>query len=231
LAVDRRPLLAFLTLLAAGACAHRASATETPLLRIFLARHGQTDWNAERRLQGQSDTHLNATGRAQAEKLAERLAGVRLDRVYSSTLSRTRETAEIVRGGVPLEGLDGLRERGLGKFEGIKLDGSEPAAAAEWEKRSHDPADTLDGGESDNEHFARVSAAIDQIRSRHPDGSILVVGHGGTNRMILRSLLDLPADQAEKIQQANDELYLIELAPGRPPRLWKNVTDANLADL
>src|SRR5262245_47401752 len=68
-----------------------------PVLNLYIARHGQTDWNAERKLQGQTDTQLNANGRAQAERLAERLRGVQLDQVYSSTLARSRETAEIAR--------------------------------------------------------------------------------------------------------------------------------------
>ena len=96
-------------------------------LRIYLARHGETDWNAERRLQGtRTDTALNSTGRQQAAKLAERLKGVRLDAVYCSGLSRSRETAEIVRGEVPLKSLAGLNERNHGKFEGAKVDGSDP---------------------------------------------------------------------------------------------------------
>src|SRR6266496_5510374 len=63
---------------------HPVSAQSTGTLRIYLARHGETDWNAERRLQGRTDTALNSTGRQQAAKLAERLKGIRLDAVYSS---------------------------------------------------------------------------------------------------------------------------------------------------
>src|SRR5215475_11690790 len=69
--------------------AQPASAQSAGTLRIYLARHGETDWNAERRLQGRTDVPLNSTGRQQAAKLAERLKGVRLDAVYTSTLSRS----------------------------------------------------------------------------------------------------------------------------------------------
>jgi len=62
-------------------------------LRVYLARHGQTDWNAAHRMQGQTDIELNATGRQQAELLRERVADIPLDHVYSSTLRRSRETA------------------------------------------------------------------------------------------------------------------------------------------
>src|ERR1043166_7449684 len=73
------------------------------LLRIYLARHGETDWNAEHRLQGSSDTPLNSTGLKQAAQLAESLKGIHFDAVYSSTLRRSRDTADIVRGQVPLK--------------------------------------------------------------------------------------------------------------------------------
>jgi probable phosphoglycerate mutase len=223
-----------LVLLALPGCAHRAPAPPAPpatTLRIYLARHGQTDWNAERRLQGQTDTHLNDTGKRQAAELAEALAGVRLDAVYSSTLGRSRETAEVVRGDVPLTSLAELCEQRLGKFEGLRLAGSDSSAVAEFRRRSGDPDDALDGGESSNQFLARAGKAVETMRSRHPSGSILVVGHGGTNQMILRLLLDLTAEQAESIRQANDELYLIEIEPGYPARLWKHIMATNLGDL
>ena len=199
--------------------------------RIYLARHGQTDWNVERRLQGGTDTPLNTTGRLQAAKLTERVKGVRLDAAYSSTLSRSRETAEIARGGAPLKSLTGLSERRVGKFEGKRVDGSDPATVQEFQKRSQDPQDELDGGESLNQFFERVRATIGAIRSQHGSGAILIVGHGGTNRMILRALFGLTAEQASSIEQANDELYLIELDAANPPRLWKMITETNLGDL
>ena len=96
-----------------GAGQTRATAPAT--LRIYLARHGQTDWNVEGRMQGGTDIPLNATGRQQAAALKDHLKDVRFDAVYSSTLSRSRETAEIVRGQVPLTSLAGLGERAIRK--------------------------------------------------------------------------------------------------------------------
>ena len=221
-----------------GLCLLLTSASESGVsgqapatLRIYLARHGQTDWNVERRLQGSTDTPLNATGRQQAAQLAETLRGIRLDAVYSSTLSRSRETAEIAHGSVPLTSLAGLAERRMGKFEGRRVDASDPATAAEYERRSVDPDDALDGGESLNQFFERVRTTINAIKGQHNAGSILIVGHGGTNRMILRALLALTAERANAIEQANDELYLIEIDAATAPRLWKLITDANFKDL
>ena len=203
----------------------------TGTLRIYLARHGETDWNAELRLQGTSDIPLNSKGRQQAAKLAERLKGIHLDAVYSSTLSRSRETATIARGGAPMKSLAGLNERNHGKFEGKKVDGSDPSTEQEWRRRRRDPEDEFDGGESLNQFYERVRTTLGAIRSQHGSGTILIVGHSLTNQMILRVLLGLTMQKATSIRQSNDELYLIELDTGNPPRLWKLITEANLGDL
>jgi broad specificity phosphatase PhoE len=211
-----------------GAAAQpRASAPAT--LRIYLARHGQTDWNVEGRMQGGNDIPLNATGRKQAAALKNHLQGVRIDAVYSSTLSRSRETAEIVRGQVPLTSLAGLGERRFGKFEGLLSNA--PDTGPEFERRRWDPQDALDGGESWVAFTDRVRSALQNIRTKHPSGAILVVGHGGTNQAILQILFGLLLDDTRAITQANDELYLIELDGTGAPRLWKLVTAANLRDL
>jgi probable phosphoglycerate mutase len=183
-------------------------------LRLYLARHGQTDWNLEKRLQGSADIPLNATGRRQAASLAQRLAGVHLDAVYSSQLQRSRQTAEIVHGAVPLIPLIGLNERRLGSFEGRP-------SSPEYERRSQDPDDTLDGGESVAQFFARVRTTLDDLLARHRSGAILIIGHGGTNQMIVRALFKLPPEQAAAFQQANDELYLCEIVTGSAQRFWK----------
>ena len=210
-----------------GASQTRANAPAT--LRIYLARHGQTDWNVEQRMQGGTDIPLNATGRKQAAALKDHLKGVRFDAVYSSTLSRSRETAEIVRGKVALTSLPALGERRFGKFEGLLS--TAPDTGPEFERRRWDPQDALDGGESWIAFGDRVRSAIQTIRSKHPSGSVLVVGHGGTNQAILQILFGLSLDDTRAITQANDELYLIELDAAGAPRLWKLVTAANLKDL
>ena len=210
---------------------HPVSAQSTETLRIYLARHGETDWNAELRLQGTSDIPLNSKGRQQAAKLAERLKEIHLDAVYSSTLSRSRETATIARGGAPMKSLAGLNERNHGKFEGAKVDGSDPMTEKEWRQRRRDPEDQLDGGESLNQFYERVRITLETIRNQQNSGAILIVGHSLTNQMILRAIFGLTLQQATSIRQANDELYLIELDAGSPPRLWKMITETNLGDL
>jgi probable phosphoglycerate mutase len=206
-----------------------AQSAET--LRIYLVRHGETDWNVEARVQGGTDTELNATGRQQAAELAARFKGVRFDAVYSSTLKRSRDTAELLRGPVPLTSLAGLNDRKQGKFEGQRIDGSDPASAAEYKSRSADPKDSLDGGESLNQFSERIRAAIALIRNQHPTGAVLIVGHFITNQMILSILLNLTSEQSRSINQSNDEVYMTELESGNPPRLWKLISEKNLSDL
>ena len=208
--------------------AQSRDAGATGTLRLYLARHGQTDWNVEGRMQGSKDIPLNATGRKQAAALKDHLKNVRFDAVYSSTLSRSRETAEIVRGQVPLTSLPGLAERRFGKFEGLLS--KAPDTGPEFERRRWDPQDALDGGESWVAFTDRVGAAVQSIRKQHPSGAILVVGHGGTNQAILQILFGLSLDDTRSITQENDELYLIELDAAGAPRLWKLVTAANLRD-
>ncbi len=87
-------------------------------LRIYLARHGETDWNVQHRLQGSADVPLNDRGRQQAQQLKEVLQGVRLDAIYSSTLSRSRDTAGAVAGDRRVQSLDGLKEQSYGSFQG-----------------------------------------------------------------------------------------------------------------
>jgi broad specificity phosphatase PhoE len=208
-----------------------ASPAAAAVLRVYLARHGQTAWNAEKRLQGAKDIPLNETGRRQAQELAARLEGIPLDRIYTSALSRSRQTAEPLEGRAPVEALAGLNEQSIGAFEGVRYDGQEADRYAEFQRRSRDSDDALDGGESRNQHFARVRDALDGLRRRHPAGQVLVVGHGGTNVQVLRALLGLTPAEAEVIQQANDELYVVELREGRRPLVFKLIPPDKLKEL
>ena len=136
---------------------------------LLVVRHGETDWNAERRWQGHADVPLNDRGREQATALAEQLAGERIDAIYTSDLSRARVTAEIVgaRVGVPVVVDPDLREIDVGSREGLVGE-----IVAPWD------------GEASDAHAARILAAVTRIAERHPAGRILVVTHGGSMRRI-----------------------------------------------
>ena len=139
---------------------------------LLFVRHGETDWNAEGRLQGHTDRPLNDYGRRQARALAERLAGEEpVDAVYASDLARAKETAEIVgrRLGLPVVVDPDLREKNWGSWEG--LTGDERAAIELV-------------GESTREHRDRVLRAVRRIVERHPGQRVVVVTHGGSLRRI-----------------------------------------------
>ena len=222
-------VLLLVALVSIPAAAQRKPDREAPTLRIYLARHGQTDWNLEGRTQGGTDIPLNETGRRQAQQLKARLAGIPLTAVYSSTLSRSRETAEIVHGQRPITALPNLGERRFGKLEGRLRD--DPETGPQFKTRPWIPDDSLDGGESLNAFRERVKTAIETIRRQNMSGSILIVGHDYTNRMILSVIFGFSAEQMQSFEQSNDELYLIELQSGNSPRLWKLITSANIKDL
>ena len=137
---------------------------------LLLARHGETDWNRELRIQGSSDIELNDLGRRQAHSLAQELTDVELDAVYSSDLSRARATATAVAATHGLEvNLDPrLRERSFGSWEGLRREDIMVLP----EGSRHD-------GESDDEVRERMLEAVQAIADRHPGEQVLVVSHGG----------------------------------------------------
>jgi broad specificity phosphatase PhoE len=138
---------------------------------LLLVRHGETDWNAEGRLQGHTDRPLNDHGRRLAKTLAGRLAGEDIAAVYSSDLARARETAEIVADelGLPVVTDPELRERNWGNWEG--LTGPE-----------RDEVEYV--GEAKDAHGKRVLRAVRRIAELHPGERIVVVTHGGSMRRI-----------------------------------------------
>jgi 2,3-bisphosphoglycerate-dependent phosphoglycerate mutase len=145
---------------------------------LLLVRHGETDWNAEGRLQGQTDRPLSEYGRRQARKLAEELAGEPLDAIYASDLARARETAEIVgeRIGLPVVLDPELREKDWGSWEGL--------TAVERDRVEF-------VGESTEAHQERILRALERISERHPDGRLLVVTHGGSMRRVQTAALGM----------------------------------------
>jgi broad specificity phosphatase PhoE len=153
------------------------------MTEILLARHGETDWNLERRVQGQTDRPLNAAGLEQARVLADQLAAETLVAVYSSDLARARDTAAIVARGHGLEVMldPDLREKNFGSWEGL--------TDVEIEDRFPDAVRGHWGDAETGEAVAeRAIAAIDRIRMLHPAGTVLVISHGGPLRAILHHL-------------------------------------------
>lgn len=155
------------------------------MTEILLARHGQTAWNAERRWQGHADVPLDPLGRDQAHDLAERLAHDRLDAIYSSDLSRARETAEAVAAcqRLPVQMLPELREIDVGSWSGRTTDEIQHDDPTAFD-RVRETGYGWEGGETPEQMQARVLEGIRRIAAEHPDGRVLAVAHGGVIRAV-----------------------------------------------
>lgn len=140
---------------------------------LYLIRHGETEWNQLRRIQGHSDIELNAVGVQQAERLAARFADHSFHALYSSDLDRARNTArplaQIV--GLAVSTLPTLRERNYGDWEGLIYE--------EIKERFQNRTETECGIETFEEMQLRAVDALTGIAAKHPGETILVVSHGG----------------------------------------------------
>ncbi|RFA10531.1 hypothetical protein B7R54_15950 [Subtercola boreus] len=155
---------------------------------LALVRHGETDWNAERRIQGRSDVPLNDTGRAQVRATAALLRDQEWDFVVCSPLSRARESAEIIAHELGLEvtgQIPELVERHYGRAEGMQ-DGDELRAL-------RIPGGFLEA-ETEEEVAARASIALRGVVARNPGARIIVVAHGTLIRLTLSVLSGGPIE-------------------------------------
>jgi 2,3-bisphosphoglycerate-dependent phosphoglycerate mutase len=181
--------------------------------RLFLFRHGETDWNREGRLQGHTDTLLNTTGLAQAQALAERLRPHRLDAVVSSDLARAWTTGEIVAKGlgVPLISEPGLREANIGEAEGLFW----PEVKSRFgetltERWFTDDDAAFPGGETGLETRSRGLAALRRFVAGQPYRRIGVSTHGAMVRQLMKHALP-PGSPPAKTR--NTVLYLLRYEP------------------
>lgn len=187
-------------------------------MRLLLARHGESVWNAERRFQGRTDIALSARGRAQAEALGRALRGYRVSAAYVSPFLRARETAEVALAGsgVPLTALEELRELSLGEWEGCTVDeirAREGDPYRAWLLAPHDCPPP--GGEPLDVVSARVRAAMERIAAAHPNGDdVLIVAHGGVISVYACALLGCSFNSLWRLRVDNASLTIV-----RPPRL------------
>jgi phosphoserine phosphatase len=184
-------------------------------MRILLARHGETPWNAEGRYQGQEDIPLSPVGEKQAGLLGERLRDVRIDRAVSSPLARAYRTAQLALGETraPMLTTDkGLMEIAHGTWEGLlasEIHASDPERLRDW----RDAPDTVQmpGGESLHQVFARAWQALAwACEGLGAHDTLLVVAHDAVNRVILCHVLGIPFSRLWTFRQAPTTLNLLE---------------------
>lgn len=179
---------------------------------LYIVRHGQTDWNAERRFQGQRDTPLNDLGRRQARRNGEALAEARVDlsaiRFIASPLARARETMEILRVALGLNPeayeIDPLlMELSYGSWEGMTLHDISTNHKPEWDARE---ADKWHTAPPEGESYAQGEARARQFLSTLQGGT-LIVAHGGMQRAFRAVLEDLPRAEAAVLDIPQDRIY------------------------
>ena len=178
-----------------------------------MVRHGETDWNRENRFQGHSDPPLNAAGRAQANELAEQLAGEPFVLAYTSPLRRALETAEVVasRLGVELRTSESLKEVDLGSWSGLTRDEVEsrfPEGYHRWLEYGHG----WDDGETYDELGNRVVAGLVEIAARHRNEVVLAVTHGGPIRSALAAAAGVRFGEARRSIAVLDNCAIVRLA-------------------
>ena len=178
----------------------------------MLVRHGETDWNRERRYQGHADTPLNEAGRAQAAGLADTLSSEdALSAVYTSPLRRASETAAIVadRLGLDVRPLEALREIHVGDWQGLTVDEVKErypeSASAGWHAG-------WPGGETYDELGARVLPALVGLADQHPNERILAVTPAGPVRAALAAAMGLSYDDARPIIGSLENCVVFRLA-------------------
>ena len=190
-------------------------------MKIYLVRHGETDWNKMGRLQGQCDVQLNEYGISLAEKTADGLAGVPFDAAFSSPLCRAAETARIILGkrNTPLYLDDRLKEIGFGVMEAADYNLARQNKEHPVYKFFKTPADYQppEGGESFERLYAR-SAEFLREKILPLEGkleTVLIVGHGAMNRSILNPLAGVPLEDFWRIAMPNCAVSLLSLESGR----------------
>lgn len=188
--------------------------------RLVLVRHGQTDWNIQRRYQGKTDIPLNAVGRRQAASLARELSGTKLAAVYSSELDRAYETAALI---AQPQGVAVIRDRRLneidqGEWEGLRHEDIADRYGERLRLWEEDPTSTCPpGGESLADVRQRVLECLHEILLKHPNDAVCVVAHKVTNAIIKSEVLGLSIAELMRQEPAHGkwEEVRVPKVPGK----------------
>ncbi len=205
--------------------------------RLCIVRHGETAWNAEHRVQGQLDVPLNAIGQAQALAASKVLSKEKFDAIYSSDLSRARQTAQQTATNLSMSIIEekDLRERHYGIFEKltyVEVKVRFPEDFARFEAR--DPEYAFRTGEALKDFFARSIAIVSRIADENKGKSVLVFTHGGVLDMLYRHITGLSISAEREFGIPNAGLNRVELsAAGWRVRTWADIAhlDASLDDI
>ena len=183
------------------------------MIRIYIARHGETTWNVEGRIQGRSDPGLSPEGYAQSRALLEQFKGRPLSAIYTSTLKRSILTAQPIANhfSLALQKQPELDEIAFGILEGKELLGSDGDVKSEWDRfKENCFTYRIPGAENYTDVLNRVRPFVETILQNHKGEEILIVGHRVVNQMLIGVLMDYPREEMLKIQQSNGYYYLVQ---------------------
>ncbi|HET9054197.1 MAG TPA: histidine phosphatase family protein [Cyclobacteriaceae bacterium] len=181
--------------------------------KIYIVRHGQTDFNARGIVQGSGvDSSLNEKGRAQAQAFYHAFRTIKFDKVYTSTLKRTKESvAAFIEQGIPTEALAGLNEISWGKKEGQPITPEEDRyyhhMLNEWQRG--ETSLRIEGGESPDDVVKRMKPAVEHIMAQPSEKNVLVCMHGRAIRILLCYLLNYPLKSMDMFEHENCCLYIL----------------------
>lgn len=207
----------------------------TEPVRVLIVRHGETQWNADGRIQGQTDVHLSDRGEMQARALVPRLADELIAAVYASDLQRAWRTADLAVEGrfVPVTRDPAWRELAFGAWEGLvyaEAAARDPEVAS---RRLRHPARTAPpGGEHLGDLLDRVRPALQAIQARHAGETVLIATHGGVVRALGCFFLGLDLDAAWRLTAGNAGLSIVSWWPDGPIlESWNDTSHLRGADL
>jgi probable phosphoglycerate mutase len=184
--------------------------------RICMIRHGETAWNAQGRVQGQTDVPLSPAGESQARAVRAALAGMRFAALYASDLARVRQTAAPAAAllGLPVRLEPRLRERHYGKFETLTYVEARARLPEDYARfRAKDPDYDFGSGESLRSFYARAVACVAGIAARHAGEAVLVFTHGGVLEMVHRHAHGTGISAPRDFEIPNAALNWIEIGP------------------
>ncbi len=183
------------------------------MIQIYIARHGETTWNEEGRIQGRSDPGLSPKGYAQSLALVHHLKDRPLSAIYASTRQRSILTAQPLANhfGLPIQSQPELDEIAFGILEGKLLFHFDEEVKSEWERfKDNRFSYRIPGAENYADVADRVKPFTERLLRDHQGQEILVVGHRVVNRLLIGMLMNYPQEKVLEIEQTNDMLYLVK---------------------
>ncbi len=197
-------------------------------MRLYLVRHGETEFNKKGLALGQADVDLNDTGRWQAARLAEAFGDERLDAVYSSPLSRARETAEAIatRHDLTVGAVPDLIEMNIGEVEGLtfaQVRERFPALAQNW-ARPDGPTFRMPGGEALVDVQQRALSVLESLRGSDGGRAVVAVSHNFVILSLLASVLGIELAHFRALRQALAAVSTLEISAKRTTILRLNDT-------